>query len=56
MTRSVRTVTLTTPIRKIDRLLIAHRISAVPVVDKRRHVLGIASEGDFLRRTEASTA
>lgn len=55
MTRNVRTVTLTTPVRKIAQLLVARRISAVPVVDKRRHVLGIVSEGDLLRRTEAGT-
>jgi CBS domain-containing protein len=56
MTRSVRTVTLTTPVRKIAQLMIARRISALPVVDKGGQVLGIVSEGDLLRRTEAGTA
>lgn len=55
MTTKVRTVKLTTPIRKISRLLVSRRISAVPVVDKNQHVLGIVSEGDLLRRTEAGT-
>ena len=56
MTRKVRTVTLTTPVRRIAQVLIAGRIGAVPVVDKRRHVIGIVSESDLFRRTEAGTA
>jgi CBS domain-containing protein len=56
MTRNVRTVSLTTPVRKIAQTLVAHRISAVPVVDKKRHVIGIVSESDLFRRTEAGTA
>ena len=55
MTKNVRTVNLMTPVRKIAQLMISRRISAVPVVDKRRKVLGIVSEGDLLRRTEAGT-
>lgn len=55
MTRKVRSVTLTTPVRKIAQTMISHRISALPVVDRRRHVIGIISEGDLLRRAEAGT-
>lgn len=55
MTTKVRTVNPTTPVRTIARLLVSRRISAVPVVDKRQQVLGIVSEGDLLRRTEAGT-
>ncbi len=55
MTKSVRTVDPMTPVRKIAQLMISRRISAVPVVDKKRRVLGIVSEGDLLRRTEAGT-
>jgi CBS domain-containing protein len=55
MTKNVRTVNLMTPVREIAQLMISRRISAVPVVDKRRKILGIVSEGDLLRRTEAGT-
>lgn len=55
MTKAVKTVGLSTPVRDIANLLVKHQISAVPVVDKNRHVLGIVSEGDLLRRTEAGT-
>ena len=55
MTRTVKTIGLSTPVRDVADLLVRHRISAVPVIDKRRHILGIVSEGDLLRRTEAGT-
>lgn len=55
MTTKVRTAKLTTPVGKIARLLVSRRISAVPVIDKNQHVLGIVSEGDLLRRTEVGT-
>jgi CBS domain-containing protein len=55
MTRTVKTIGLSTPIRDVADLLVRHRISAAPVVDKKRHILGIVSEGDLLRRTEAGT-
>jgi CBS domain-containing protein len=37
------------------RLLADHDISALPVVDKDRHVIGILSESDLLRREELGT-
>jgi CBS domain-containing protein len=55
MTRNVKSVTPTTPVRAIARAMIARRISAVPVVDRKRRVLGIVSEGDLLRRAEIGT-
>lgn len=55
MTKAVKTVGLNTPVRDIASLLVKRRISAVPVVDKNNHVVGIVSEGDLLRRTEAGT-
>lgn len=36
-------------------LLLANRISAVPVVDEDGRLLGIVSEGDLLRRAESGT-
>ena len=43
-------------VRTAAKLLLKHRISAVPVVDpKSGELLGIVSEGDLIRRTEAGT-
>ena len=42
-------------IREVARILLANRISAVPVVDSRGGLLGIVSEGDMLRRPESGT-
>jgi CBS domain-containing protein len=55
MTKKVRTVGLTTPVRRIAQLMITRRISALPVVGRKGGVLGIVTEGDLLRRTEAGT-
>ena len=56
MTKRVRTVKAETPVRDIARLMLKQRISALPVVDAKRRVLGIVSEGDLLRRPESGTA
>jgi CBS domain-containing protein len=42
-------------IRELIRLLIGHRISAVPVVDQWGRLLGIVSEADLMRRVEVGT-
>ncbi len=56
MTKNVRTVKADTSVRQIAQLMLKQSISAVPVVDKNRRVLGIVSEGDLMRRPEAGTA
>lgn len=48
MTREVVTVRRLTPLAQVARLLVANRISGVPVVDDVGHVIGVVSEGDFL--------
>ncbi len=55
MTTNVITVQSDTGVPEIARLLLKHRISAVPVVDADGHVLGIVSEGDLMRRAETDT-
>ena len=55
MTTTVVTVEPQTPVRELARLLLEHRISAVPVVDKHSGVVGIVSEGDLMRRPESGT-
>ncbi|HEV8652873.1 MAG TPA: CBS domain-containing protein [Actinomycetes bacterium] len=41
-----------TPYKELARLLREHRVSALPVVDERHHVLGIVSEADLLLKQE----
>ena len=55
MTRTVVTVTRSTPIREAIRLMLDHRISGLPVVDAAGKVEGILTEGDLLRRSEIAT-
>jgi CBS domain-containing protein len=55
MTREVVTVGPDTSVAEIAALLHENRITAVPVVDAERHVLGIVSEGDLLGRPPAGS-
>ncbi len=55
MTKAVRTVTADTPVRAIAELMLTKRISGIPVVDKRRRVIGVVSEADLMRRAESGT-
>lgn len=52
MTTEVVTVTADTPFAEIADTLTEHRISAVPVIDDHRHVTGIVTEADLLRKQE----
>ena len=52
MTTDVATVAEESPYRQIVDLVTGRHISAVPVVDKFRHVLGVVSEADLLRKVE----
>ncbi|MFC8619148.1 CBS domain-containing protein [Micromonospora purpureochromogenes] len=52
MTRDVATVGAETPYRDIVDVLIRRGISAVPVVDGFRRVLGVVSEADLLHKAE----
>jgi CBS domain-containing protein len=56
MTANVISVSEDTPVHEVVGLLLKHRISAVPVVDGERKVVGIVSEGDLLRPEGASRA
>jgi CBS domain-containing protein len=48
MTTSVVTVDRITKYKEIDRLLIEHRISGMPVLKMGRHVVGVISEADLI--------
>lgn len=55
MTKTVRIADVTTPVHKIAQAMVRHRISAIPIVDRHRKVIGIVSEADLLRRVESGT-
>ncbi len=55
MVSNVITVRSDTSVGRIAEILLANRISAVPVVDEAGKLVGIVSEGDLIHRVEAGT-
>ena len=55
MTRSVTTVTPETTILEAANIMLQRHLSGLPVVDTAGKLVGIVSEGDFLRRSEIGT-
>jgi CBS domain-containing protein len=55
MTRSVITVTPETSILNAANLMLQRHVSGLPVMDAAGKLVGIVSEGDFLRRSEIGT-
>ena len=55
MVTNVITVRLDTSVATIAEVLLANRISAVPVVNDKDVLVGIVSEGDLIHRVEAGT-
>src|SRR3954454_3013744 len=55
MTRSVVTVTPETPILEAADIMLQRHVSALPVLDPAGKLVGIISEGDFIRRNEIGT-
>jgi CBS domain-containing protein len=55
MTQPVISVTPETTIAEMAQLLLQHRISGLPVVGPDGAVVGMVTEGDFLRRIETGT-
>jgi CBS domain-containing protein len=55
MTHNVISVQPEATILQTAELMLQHRISGLPVVDSDGHVVGIVTEGDFLRRAETGT-
>jgi CBS domain-containing protein len=55
MTRNVISVDPDESIMKAARLMLQNRISGLPVIDKDGELIGIVTEGDFLRRGELGT-
>jgi CBS domain-containing protein len=52
MTKEVITVQDDTPLMKVAELLFDRSLNGVPVIDKKRHVIGIITEYDLLSREE----
>ena len=52
MTAEVVTVAEDTPFKEVARVLVSHRVSAVPVIDAQGRVAGVVSETDLLRKEE----
>jgi CBS-domain-containing membrane protein len=50
MTRKVITIAPDTAISEAAKLMLEHKVSGLPVVDGRGHIVGIVSERDLLRR------
>jgi CBS domain-containing protein len=55
MTRSVVTVAPETTILEAANLMLRHHVSGLPVLDAAGKLVGIVSEGDFIRRSEIGT-
>jgi CBS domain-containing protein len=55
MTRNVISVGPDESIMKAARLMLQNRISGLPVIDLNGELMGIVTEGDFLRRGELGT-
>lgn len=55
MTRKVITATVDTTLAEAARILLEHHISGMPVVDAGGKLIGIVSQGDFVRRAEIGT-
>ena len=55
MEKSVITVGSDAGVSEAVRVMLQHKISGLPVVDAKGELVGIVTEGDFLRRTETGT-
>ena len=55
MTRKVVSIDPDSTVLQAARLMLQHRISGLPVIDKEGNLVGVLSEGDFLRRQETHT-
>ena len=55
MTRDVITIDPDSTVLQAARLMLQHHVSGLPVVDGNGNLVGVLSEGDFLRRRETKT-
>lgn len=55
MTRNVASISRDAPVHEAAELMLEKNVSAVPVIDDERRVVGIVSEADLMRRAEIGT-
>src|SRR5215475_14429927 len=55
MTSSVISVEPEVPVLQAVRIMLQRRVSGLPVIDREGRLVGIVTEGDFLRRAETGT-
>ena len=55
MTQPVISVAASVSVLEAVRIMLQNKISGLPVVDAAGHLIGIVTEGDFLRRVETGT-
>src|SRR6218665_1758093 len=55
MTQPVISVEAATPVQVAIRLMLQRKVSGLPVVDASGNLIGMVTEGDFLRRAETGT-
>lgn len=55
MTRNVISIDPDSTVLQAARLMLQHRVSGLPVIDNAGNLVGVLSEGDFLRRRETQT-
>jgi len=55
MTRDVISIDPDATVLQAARLMLQHHISGLPVIDNNGNLVGVLSEGDFLRRQETKT-
>src|SRR5882724_8303226 len=55
MTRSVITIAPDATVLEAAKTMLQHNVSGLPVVDAAGQLVGIVSEGDFIRRSEIGT-
>jgi CBS domain-containing protein len=55
MTRAVIAIDPNATVLEAARVMLQHHISGLPVIDKQGKLVGVLSEGDFLRRRETKT-
>lgn len=55
MSRNVISIDPDSTVLQAARLMLQHRISGLPVIDNKGNLVGVLSEGDFLRRRETKT-
>ncbi len=52
MTKDVITVTVSTTVEDLARVLVEHKISGTPVVDDKGDLIGIVTENDLIRKNK----